>query len=283
LSSLDLTYDELTKILVDDSEDETEENIDIRVDQLENSSWTSQIAIIYYVLHHNEVLFHWMKIQKPNAFFGDVEVQEIEIQRFKDFNLKELLDYVEKHYSKVAIKSTTDDLKESIYSKMIKLCTFQVPQYFNTQVLLITEFLKNSDDKKLVRLTNKYNLKSALESLLDDKINSLDDHDVLFSSRSEQLHAYHISLSEKPYKTAISVIRFLGFRYRRFKIRYDYEEFFKNYEEYGVYNILFSDSFHNQLFGNLRKEKHLTSLSCFNFNLSECVLKSETLLRIWCD
>lgn len=147
---------------------------------------------------------------------------------------------------------------------------FQVPQYFNNQVLIINEFLKRNEDEKYVKLLNRYSLTSALEALNQN-------------SSSEELQAYHLSLSEKPYVTAITVIRFFGRRYRRFKIRYSFDEFFNFYQDYGVHNLLFSESFHNQLFGNLKKEKKVTSLSCFNFNLSECVLNSETLIRIWCD
>ena len=150
----------------------------------------------------------------------------------------------------------------------MKLCTFQVPQYFNTQVLLITEFLKKNSDQKLIRASKKINLKVALESIIEDET-------------SNQIYVYHKNLSECPYTTAIKVIRFFGRKYRRFKIRYNYEAFFNAYQDYGVFHILFSESFHNQLFGNLKKEKKLTSLSCFNFNLSECVLKNERLIRIW--
>ena len=78
---------------------------DIGVDQLENSSWTSKIAIIYYILHHNEMLFKWMRTQKSSAFFDGVEVYEIEIQRFKDLNLKQILDFAEKNYSKRPLES----------------------------------------------------------------------------------------------------------------------------------------------------------------------------------
>jgi hypothetical protein len=72
---------------------------------------------------------------------------------------------------------------------------------------------------------------------------------------------YYQWLTEKPYVTAITVIRFFGRRYRRFKIRYSFDEFFKSYQDYGVCNILFSESFHNQLFGNLKKQKKMSSLS----------------------
>ena len=181
-----------------------------------------------------------------------------------------MLDYTEKYYSKQPINSAGSEIKESIYSKLLKLCVFQVPQYFNSQVLIINEFLKSNEDKKYVRLSNKISLTSALECLTDN--NSLDE-----------LHAYHLSLSEKPYVTAITVIRFFGRRYRRFRIRYNFDEFFNKYQEFGVYNLLFSEHFHNQLFGNLKKEKKITSLSCFNFNLTDCVLTSETLLRMWWD
>ncbi|CAI2378030.1 unnamed protein product [Moneuplotes crassus] len=279
LHGLDLSYDELTKLLIDDNEDEDidgninseelENKNDIGVDQLENSSWTSKIAIIYYILHHNEIQMKWIKTEKSNAFFGGVEVNEIEIQRFKELNIREILDFTEKHYSKVPLESSKE-IKESIYSKILKLCTFQVPQYFSTQVLLITEFLKKNEDKKLVRLSRRTDLQSALESLILDE-------------NSSQIYVYNLHLSERPSSTAIKVIRFFGRRYRRFKIRYDYEAFFNFYQDYGVFHILFSESFQNQLFGNLKKEKKLTSLSCFNFNLSECVLKNERLIRIWCD
>ena len=211
-----------------------------------------------------------MKSQKPNSFFDGVEVYEIEIQRFKDLNLKQVLDFTEKNYSNKPLDNNNSEYKESIHSKLLKLWSFQVPQYFNTQVLLITEFLKKDDDKKLVRLDKKHNLESALESLITDE-------------NSNRLNIYHSNLAEKPYTTAIKVIRFFGRRYRRFKIRYDYEAFFNTYQDYGVFNILFSESFHNQLFGNLKKEKKLTSLSWFNFNLSEWVLKNEKLIRVWWD
>lgn len=152
------------------------------------------------------------------------------------------------NYSKQTIISAGSDIKESIYSKILKLCVFQVPQYFNSQVLIINEFLKSNKNRKYIRLGNKISLSSALESLTDN--NNLDE-----------LHSYHLSLSEKPYVTAITVIRFFGRRYRRFRIQYNFDEFFNNYQEYGVYNLLFSENFHNQLFGNLKKEKKITSLS----------------------
>lgn len=278
LHGLDLTYDELTKLLIDDNEDEEidaanseefENKNDIGVDQLENSSWTSKIAIIYYILHHNEILMKWIKTKKSNSYFGGVEVNEIEIQRLKDLNLRQILDFTEKHYSSVPLESSKE-FKESIYSKVLKLCTFQVPQYFNTQVLLITEFLKKDEDKKLIRMKRRTDLQGALESLIEDP-------------NSSQIYVYNLHLAERPSSTAIKVIRFFGRRYRRSKIRYNYESFYNSYQDYGVFHILFSESFHNQLFGNLKKDKKLTSLSCFNFNLSDCVLKSERLIRIWCD
>ena len=288
LSGLDLTYDDLTKLLINENEDEevesyhpdidddTEAQMDIEIAQskdVDELCIENKIAIIFYILHHNEMIFEWMECNKGDFLASGFDISEIEIQRFKDFNIKQLLDYVEEKYSREPIENSNNEVKESIYSKMLKLCMFQVPQYFNNQVLMINHWSKNGSQdvqNRYIKLSAKYSLTCALEALNQD-------------SESLQINTYYQSLSEKPYVTAITVIRFFGRRYRRFKIRYSFDEFFHFYQDYGVYNILFSESFHNQLFGNLKKQKRITSLSWFNFNLSEWVLNNEPLLGIWCD
>jgi len=187
---------------------------------------------------------------------GGFEIAEIEIQRFKDFNLKELLDYTEKYYSERALFKPGVKIKESIHSKMIKLCMFQMPQYFTNEVLIINEFLKKSGGIINLNYPEKYNLKAALEALIENPA-------------SPEIHTYHVSLSQKPYTSAITVINFFNRRYRRYKIRYSYDKFYQLYSDFDIHNLVFSESFQNQLFGNQRKEKKIMSLSCFNFNLTD--------------
>ena len=286
LSNLDLNYNELIKLLINDNLDENDYNSieaiyfedkkNYKVELLNKEptellNIENKIAIVYYILHHNEKIFEWMNSGKCNYLVSGFEIGEIEIQRFKDFNIKELLDYAEKYYSKRPLHKPGNEIKESIYSKMVKLCMFQVPQYFNHHVLIINEFLsKLMIEKNSAYTSRNYNLVNALESLVQ-------------SPKPSDLYTYYINLSEKPYITAITVINFFNRRYRKYKIRYSYDKFYQFYNEFGIQNLVFSESFQNQLFGNQRKEKKIISLSCFDFNLSECVLISENMLRIWSD
>jgi hypothetical protein len=110
LSGLDLTYYELAKLLINENEDEEQKAVganrdddvdgknDIVVVQnndVEELFIENKIAIIYYVLHHNEMVFEYMEGTKGDYLAKGFEVAEIEIQRFKDLNLKELLNYAE--------------------------------------------------------------------------------------------------------------------------------------------------------------------------------------------
>lgn len=133
---------------------------------------------------------------------------------------------------------------------------FQVPQYFNNQVLTINEFLNKTELPSTLSNSGNINLIHALESLVK-------------APKPLDLYVYYCSVSNKPYTTAISVINYFNRRYRRYKIRYSYEKFYQFYNEFGIQNLVFSESFQNQFFGIQRKEKKIISLSCFDFNLSE--------------
>ena len=102
LKDLDLSYDELLKLIINDNSDEDseenkidstdfEEKRDIRVEESkytmsEELGIENKIAIIYYILHHNEMIFEWIETHKVDYLVSGFEICEIEIQRFKDFN-----------------------------------------------------------------------------------------------------------------------------------------------------------------------------------------------------
>ena len=90
LNGLDLSYDELTKLLVNDNSDEDsedqktdindiEEKRDIRVEETkftmnEELGIENKVAIIYYILHHNEMIFEWTEAHKVDYLVSGFEI-----------------------------------------------------------------------------------------------------------------------------------------------------------------------------------------------------------------